>query len=633
VPHLFATKPLKNLIEEASFGEHRLRRTLGPLNLMALGIGAIIGIGIFVLTGIAAARFAGPAVILSFVLAAVCCLFSGLCYAELASTIPLAGSAYTYTYATLGEIVAWIIGWDLVLEYSFGAAVVASGWSGYLTSFLANFGLRLPPYLRGTFWDDFLYYKDHWEQASRVLPELRALGINPATLPHAHGVCNLAALIIVAAVSLILIVGIRESARFNATIVFVKISVLLFFIGVGSHYLVHHPTLSAVNWHPFIPPNAGSFGNFGWSGIARAAAFLLFAFIGIDAISAAAEESSNPQRDVPIGVLGALGVCTVLYLLIASVLVGLVNYKNLDVADPLAVGVDATGLHWGTFLVTLGALGSLTSTLVVVLLGQSRVLYLMSQDGLLPSFFSRIHPRFQTPHVSSIIAGIFVALLTAMLPIHLLTEMVSIGALLAFGTVCAGVWVLRRRRPDVQRAFKTPWMPFVPIVGILISLGMMLSLSSVTWFRLGVWFAIGLSIYLFYGQNHSRVQQTEDASLSGFHADLASGQAGHTAPEREFLSRMLQALLLVFVIVIGLAVLLGGLSVFFPTLDQHFPIIAPALSLLAIFAGLTISIFPELKSLWSLRETDVAIDEEREKKVRELIDSLHEGSDGSATKT
>ena len=629
---LLATKPLDVLVGEADVGGATLKRSLGLINLMALGVGAIIGIGIFVLTGIAAARFAGPAVILSFVIAAGGCVFIGLCYAELASMIPAAGSAYTYAYASLGEIVAWIIGWDLVLEYAFGAALVASGLSSYLNSFLANFGIRVSPSLAGTRWEDFIYYRGHWELANRILPKLQAEGINPAALPHAHGAFNLVAFLAVALVSLVLIIGIKESADFNTTMVLVNLSVLLFFIGIGAHYLIHHPNLAAVNWHPFIPPRAGSFGNFGWSGIIRAAGFLFFAFIGFDAISAAAQESKNPQKDMPIGVLGSLTVCTILYLLFATVLVGLVNYKNLDVADPLAVGVDVTGLHWGTFLVTLGALGSLISTLLVVLLSQSRILYSMSLDGLLPGIFSKVHSRFRTPYASSIIAGIFVALLTGSLPIDILTEMVSIGALLSFTTVCVGVWVLRRGRPELARPFKTPWMPFVPIAGILISLAMMLSLTSITWLRLAVWFAVGLSIYLGYGKHHSRVQQPKDAAPSGPGLEVTSRQTGHDTPEREFLSRILEALLLVFVIVIGLAVLLGGLSVFFPTLERHFPIVAPALSLLAIFVGLAFSIFPELKDVWLLRKQDVAMDNESEKRVRELIESVQEGSDGPATK-
>jgi APA family basic amino acid/polyamine antiporter len=310
-------------------------------------MGAMIGSGIFVLLGMATARYAGPAVMISFALAALGCVFAGLCYAEFASMIPLAGSAYTYGYVTLGELFAWIIGWDLVLEYGFGAATVASGWSGYVLSFLGNFGTTLPPAIAGTRWDEFVYYRGHWESLHHISMQLAAAGIDPTTLPHAHGVFNLLASLVIAAVTLILVIGVKESADLNSAMVLVKIGVLVIFVVIGAYYLSHHPELRLDNWRDFLPRNTGVFGRFGWSGVCRAAAFIFFAYIGFDAIATTAQEAKNPQRDLPVGILASLGSCTVLYVIVASVLISLVNYKNLDVADPLAVGIEATGLHWG----------------------------------------------------------------------------------------------------------------------------------------------------------------------------------------------------------------------------------------------------------------------------------------------
>jgi APA family basic amino acid/polyamine antiporter len=450
--------------------------------------------------------YAGPAVVLSFILAAFGCVFAGLCYAEFASLIPVAGSAYTYGYATLGELFAWIIGWDLILEYAFGAATVASGWSGYVISLLGDFGIVLPPQIAGQPGSDFVFYHNHWEPISRILPALKAAGINPAALPHAHGVFNLIAFFGIALTTTILIIGIRESADFNSFIVLVKVGVLLVFIGIGGLFLFHHPALASANWHPFIPPNLGRFGAFGWSGISRAAGVIFFAYIGFDAVSTAAQEAKNPEKDMPVGILGSLVVCTILYILVAGVLTGLVKYTTLNVPDPIAIGIDATGVRWGSLLVKIGALGGLTSTMVVMLLGQSRVFYSMSNDRLLPPFFSRIHKRFRTPYISSITVGIFVGIFAALIPISILGELVSIGTLLAFVIVCAGVWVIRRKRPDLPRPFRTPWVPFVPIMGILISMLMMVSLPGSTWIRLFVWLIIGLVIYFLYGRQHSRVQ-------------------------------------------------------------------------------------------------------------------------------
>ena len=506
--NLMLTKPLELILGEAAeTGEHTLRRSLGAGNLISLGIGAIIGTGIFVLTGPAAARYAGPGVVYCFILAAVGCVFAGLCYAEFAAMIPVAGSAYTYGYATLGEIFAWIIGWDLVLEYAFGAATVCSGWSGYVLSLGQDFGLRLPPELAGTPGSTFVLYQGHWEFLGRVAGKLAEAGINPAMLPQRHGIFNLVAFIGIMAVTAILIVGIKESANFNSFIVVVKLFVLLVFLYLGGLMLFHHPELPRINWHPFLPANTGAFGSFGWSGVLRGAGVIFFAYIGFDAVSTAAQEAKNPKRDMPVGILGSLVICTILYILVALVLTGLVNYRNLNVPDSLAVGIDATGVKWGSLLVKLGALGGLTSTMVVMLLGQSRVFFSMSKDGLLPKFFSSVHPKFRTPWISSLTVGLVVAVFASTIPLDALGEMTSIGTLLAFIIVCAGVLVLRRRRPDLPRPFRAPFSPVTPILGIVISLAMMIGLPLPTWIRLVVWLAIGLVIYFGYGRSHSHVQR------------------------------------------------------------------------------------------------------------------------------
>ena len=505
---LLATKPLNVVLDEAhESGEHTLRRALGATNLITLGIGAIIGTGIFVLTGTTAAEHAGPAIILSFVVAAVGCVFAGLCYAEFASLIPVAGSAYTYGYATLGEIFAWIIGWDLVLEYAFGAATVASGWSGYLISLLGDFHIKLPASLAGTRWDEFIYYNNHWEPVKLIVPKLKQAGIDPASLPHQFGTFNLFGFLAIVLTTIILVIGIKESANFNSTIVIVKVCVLIVFVVIGVRYLMHHTDLIAQNWHPFIPPAGPNFGEFGWGGILRGAGIIFFAYVGFDAVSTAAQEAKDPAKDMPRGILGSLVICTILYIVVAAVLTGIVNYKELDVRDPLAVGIDRTGVGWGSLLVKVGALMGLSSTILVMLLGQSRVFFSMSRDGLLPKLFSSVHPRFRTPWISSITVGFFVAVLAAALPLNVLDEMVSIGTLLAFVIVSAGVWVIRRRSPDLPRPFKTPWVPLTPILAILISLAMMLSLAQATWIRLIVWLIIGMFIYFLYGRKHSYVQQ------------------------------------------------------------------------------------------------------------------------------
>jgi APA family basic amino acid/polyamine antiporter len=505
--NLLATKSLNVILAEASeTGEHALKRALGPLNLITLGIGAIIGAGIFVLTGAAAAQYAGPAIVLSFVLAGLACAFAGLCYSEFASLIPIAGSAYTYGYATLGEIFAWIIGWDLILEYAFGAATVASGWSGYLVSLLQDYGIHIPPAFAATPGTHMVYYQGRWEMLTTVQAALDKAGVSAASLPQATGIFNIVAFLAICAVTVVLVIGIQESANFNSAVVIVKVTIVLVFIGIAANFAIKHPDIITANWHPFIPPNTGKFGQYGWSGIARGAAVIFFAYIGFDAVSTAAQEAKKPQRDMPIGILGSLVICTILYILVSGLLTGVVSYTTLNVADPVAVGIDATGVRWGSLLVKIGAIAGLGSVMLVMLLGQSRVFFSMSRDGLLPEWAGRVHKRFRTPYVSSITVGIFVAFFAALIPIGILGELVSIGTLLAFVIVCAGVWLLRRRRPDLHRPFKTPWVPFVPIMGILVSGYLMASLPFDTWLRLIIWLVIGMAVYFFYGRHHSRVQ-------------------------------------------------------------------------------------------------------------------------------
>lgn len=515
---LLKTKPLDVLMKEASeTGEHSLRRALGPVNLITLGIGAIIGAGIFVLTGSAAAKYAGPAIVLSFVLSGFACVFAGLCYAEFASLIPIAGSAYTYGYATLGEFFAWIIGWDLILEYAFGAATVASGWSGYVLSFLEDFGIRIPPRLTLAPSEKLVFWGGHWEHLERVKDTLATQHIDPSTLPQQTGLFNLVALLAIVAVTTILVIGIRESANFNSAIVIVKVCIVLMFIVIAGQYALKHPDIVSANWQPFIPPNSGTFGKYGWSGIARGASVIFFAYIGFDAVSTAAQEARNPKKDMPIGILGSLVICTVLYILVSGLLTGIVPYGNLNVSDPVALGIDVTGVAWAKFLVKLGAIFGLATVMLVMLLGQSRVFYSMSRDQLLPAWAGAVHPRFRTPWVSTILVGCFVAVFAALVPIDILGELVSIGTLLAFVIVCAGVWTLRNRRPDLPRPFKTPWVPFVPIMGMLISFGLMASLPLDTWIRLIAWLIIGMGIYFGYSIKHSKVQQgmRENVTVSG----------------------------------------------------------------------------------------------------------------------
>jgi APA family basic amino acid/polyamine antiporter len=500
---LFATKSLDTLMKEAAdTGEHSLKRALGPVNLVTLGIGAIIGAGIFVLTGSAASLYAGPAIMLSYVLAGTGCVFAGLCYAEFASMIPIAGSAYTYGYATLGELVAWIIGWDLILEYAFGAATVASGWSSTLVAFLQDYGISLPPQICDVPGAQWVQYEGRWSPITTLSMSADQL----AGLPHATATFNLIAFLAILAVTTILIIGIKESANFNTGVVFVKLAAVLTFIAVALPFVLKHPQIAHQNWSVFLPPNTGSFGAFGWSGVLRGAGVVFFAYIGFDAVSTAAQEARNPQKDMPIGILGSLIVCTILYIVVSGLLTATVHYSRLNIGAPVSLAIRETGVKWGSYVVNAGALAGLSTVMLVMLLGQSRVFYSMAHDGLLWKWAGDIHPRFRTPWKSTAIVGLLVAFVGALVPIGDLGQLVSIGTLLAFVIVCAGVWLLRVRRPDIVRPFKTPWVPFVPIMGIIISLGLMSGLKALTWLRLIVWLIIGLVIYFTYSVKHSKVR-------------------------------------------------------------------------------------------------------------------------------
>jgi APA family basic amino acid/polyamine antiporter len=465
-----ARKSVADIVASAEGGERHLSKSLGALSITAMGIGAIIGAGIFVLTGTAAAQFAGPGIILSFVLGGIACAFVGLCYSELAAMLPVCGSSYTYTYATLGELFAWIIGWDLILEYAMGAATVAVGWSGYIVSLLRNVGISIPP----------------------TLAAAPGTTVTLADGSTVAGVVNLPAVFIIAVLTTMLVLGTKESARLNNIMVAIKLTVVVAFIAIGAFFI--HPA----NWHPFIPQNTGQFGNFGASGILRGSAVVFFAFIGFDAVSTAAQE-------------GSLVICTVLYIAVAGVLTGLVPYAELNVPDPIAKGVDVIGVTWFSVLIKIGALTGLTTVILVLLYGQSRIFFTMSQDGLLPHLFARVHPRLQTPHLSQMMIGAIVAVVAAFTPINVLGEMVSIGTLFAFVLVCGAVIYLRRSDADASRPFRAPGVPVIPILGILFCLLLMVGLPLITWLRLFVWLVIGLVIYGLYGRNHSRLRHPERA--------------------------------------------------------------------------------------------------------------------------
>ena len=487
---IWSKKPLAILMQEATAeGEHSLKRSLTATNLTLLGIGAIIGAGIFVLTGTAAAQHAGPAIVISFLIAGTGCAFAGLCYAEFASMIPIAGSAYTYGYATLGELLAWIIGWDLILEYLFAASTVAVGWSGYLVRFLGDIGIHIPT----------------------------ALSSAPFTVQGTHtfvrtgAIVNLPAMFLVLALTAMLVVGIRESARLNNFIVYLKVGIVLLVIGFGAFYV------DAANWSPFIPAQLTDAatgipvdGAFGWSGIFAGAGVIFFAYIGFDAVSTAAQEAKNPQRDLPIGILASLAVCTVLYILMSLVMTGMVPFRELNVAEPVYVALEAAGpqLAWLKYFATVGAIAGLASVVLVMLMGQPRIFYAMSRDGLLPAMFGRVHPKFKTPWLATMITGGVAAAVAGLFPIGLLGQLVSIGTLFAFVIVCAGILVLRYRQPDLKRPFRTPFVPFVPLGGIVVCSYLMYSLPRDTWLRLAIWMALGLVIYVFYGRHHSRLAKT-----------------------------------------------------------------------------------------------------------------------------
>jgi basic amino acid/polyamine antiporter, APA family len=477
---IFALKP----VSATESGEQQLNRTLSLPALTAFGIGSIIGTGIFVLTGTAAANHAGPALIISFLLAGFAGAFAAVCYAELAAMIPIAGSAYSYAYAALGELVAWFIGWNLVLEYTFSVGTVAVGWSAYVVSLLEQFGIHLPT-------------------AFIQAPIDRGPG--DVGLVVTGAVLNVPAVLIVAVVAFICYIGIRQSSAINSAIVVLKISVVLGFVLLGMSFV------TPANWHPFLPANTGAFGHFGWSGVLRATGIIFFAFIGFDTISTCAQEARNPRRDVPLGIVSSLAICSVLYVATALVLTGMVPYTDLDVAAPVALAIDRhPELQWLGVWIKLGAVAAMISVMLVMTVGQARIFMAMAADGLLPPWFAAVHPRFRTPAHSTLVTWVAATLIGGLLPVRILGELVSIGTLLAFTTVCVGVLVLRRLRPELPRRFRVPAPYFTCIAGALVCFGLMATLPADTWVRLAVWTAIGLVIYVYYGHGNSRLRRLRE---------------------------------------------------------------------------------------------------------------------------
>ncbi len=467
---LWRIKPIDRILKQSDDSEHGLKRTLTAFSITLLGIGAIVGTGIFVLTGVAAAKYAGPGLIISFIVAGIVSGLAAICYAEFASTVPIAGSAYTYSYATLGELIAWIIGWDLILEYAVGAAAVSIGWSGYITDLLKSaFGITIPKTLTSS--------------------------------PFSGGIINLPAVLIILLITGLLILGTSESTRINNVIVIIKLAVIAFFIVIGFGHI------NPANWHPFLP--------FGVGGIFGGASIIFFAYIGFDQISTSAEEARNPARDLPLGIFISLFVCTALYILVTAILTGMVSYTKLDVASPVSHALILIGLNTAGSIISIGAVCGLTTVLLVLLYGQSRIFFAMARDGLLPRFFSRVHPRFRTPYLSSLLIGAFVALVAGLTPIDIVAQLTNIGTLSAFVLVAAAVLILRRTQPDLRRGYRVPWVPFIPILSIIASFVLIVSLPLVTIARFFIWLAIGLVVYFLYSRHHSKLDEdTEETTTS-----------------------------------------------------------------------------------------------------------------------